>query len=78
MSNSITVDGIAYDVEQFSEGVQQAVSIYSRFQAQLGDEQLAVIKTQAALQTLNAQLTEAVKSELAAKTEEQKPAEPAV
>lgn len=61
---TITLDGISYDVAQFSEGVQQAVTIYHTFNSQLQAEQLAVLKTQSAMQGLGAQITAAVKKEL--------------
>ena len=50
--NSITLDGISYDVTQFSSGVQQAVAIYNQFQQDLQKAQLEVIKSQAALQSV--------------------------
>lgn len=64
---SITVDGISYDVSQFSQGVQQAVGIYNVFQSDLQKAQLEVIKSQAALQSVGGQITEAVRRELAEK-----------
>lgn len=66
-ARSITVDGIAYDLTQFSQGVQQAVGIYNGFQADLNKSQLEVIKCQAAMQSVGAQISEAVKKELAEK-----------
>lgn len=63
-AKTITLDGISYDVAQFSEGVQQAVSIYNTFNAQLQAEQLAVLKTQSAMQGLGAQISAAVRKEL--------------
>lgn len=63
-ARTLTLDGISYDVAQFSEGVQQAVGIYNAIQAQLQTEQLAVIKSQAALQSLAGQITTAVRKEL--------------
>lgn len=65
---TINLDGQSYDVEQFSQGVQQAVAIYNKFSGQLQDQQLEVMKTQAALQQVGNQITEAVKAELAEKT----------
>jgi len=64
---TINLDGVSYEVDQFSPGVQQAVSIYNRFALQLQDQQLEVMKTQAALQQVGNQITEAVKKELAEK-----------
>jgi hypothetical protein len=63
-ARTITLDGISYDVAQFSEGVQQAVTIYNTFSTDLQKAQLEVIKTQAALQSIGAQITSAVKKEL--------------
>jgi hypothetical protein len=63
---TINLDGTTYEVDQFSPGIQQAVFIYNKFSAQLQDEQLAVMKTQAALQQVGQQITEAVQNELAA------------
>ena len=64
---SINIDGISYDVNQFSQGVQQAVGIYNVFQADLQKAQLEVIKAQAAMQSVSSQIVEAVKRELAEK-----------
>lgn len=64
---TITLDGISYALDQFSQGVQQAVGIYNSFQADLQKAQLEVVKTQAALQNIGSQITEAVKKELADK-----------
>lgn len=66
-AKTITLDGISYDVAQFSQGVQQAIGIYNVFNADLQKAQLDVMKNQAALQTIGAQITEAVKKELADK-----------
>lgn len=63
-SGSVTVDNISYDVAQFSPEVQQAVSIYNAFQADLQKAQLEVIKVQAAIQNVGQQLTAAIKTEL--------------
>ena len=68
-ARTITLDGETHQVDKFSPGVQQAVVIYNTFQADLQKEQLAVMKTQGALQTVGAQIAEAVKKELAAKDE---------
>lgn len=62
--HTINIDGNSYDVTQFSRAVQQAVMIYNKFSAQLQDQQLEVMKTQAALQQVGQQITEAVKKEL--------------
>ena len=66
-NRTITLDGISYDIAQFSQGVQSAVGIYNAINADLQKEQLAVLKTQAALQSIGAQIADAVKKELAEK-----------
>jgi hypothetical protein len=64
-TRTLTLDGVQHDVEKFSPAVQNAVGIYNTFNAELQKEQLAVMKTQAALQSIGAQIAEAVKKELA-------------
>ncbi len=66
---TITLDGQTYNVAEFSDGVQQAVAIYNSITVDLQKAQIDVIRNQAALQTIAAQLTEAVKKELAEKEE---------
>jgi hypothetical protein len=61
---TMTIDGVQYEVEQFSQAVQQAVGIYNTFQADLQKQQLEVLKVQSALQSIGAQIIEAVKKEL--------------
>lgn len=63
--NTITLDGKTYEVAEFSPGIQHAVAIYNSINADLQKAQIDVIRNQAALQTIAAQLTEAVKKELA-------------
>lgn len=73
---TINLDGVSYEVAQFSPGVQQAVAIYNKFNTQLQDAQLEVMKLQAALQQVGGQISEAVQKELAAKdTKEEAPAD---
>lgn len=64
---TITIDDIAYPIDQFSPAVQQAVAIFNTFQADLTKAQLDVIKNQSALQTVGSQISEAAKKELADK-----------
>lgn len=68
-TNKMTIDGVEYDVAQFSQAIQQAVAIYNTFQVDLQKQQLEVLKTQAALQNIGAQIIAAVKAELDPKTE---------
>lgn len=75
-TRSITVDGISYDLAQFSDAVKQAVAVYNKFQADLQAAQLEVIKSQSAMQTIGAQIADAVKKELADKAAAATTAEP--
>lgn len=75
-TKTLTLDGISYDVAQFSEQVQQGVAVYNTIAAQLQTEQVAVIKSQAALQALGAQLATAVRKELDDKKAAANPVEP--
>jgi hypothetical protein len=63
-ARTITLDGISYDVDQFTDAVKQAVGIYNSFAADLQKEQVAVVKTQSAMQSLGAQIAAAVRKEL--------------
>jgi hypothetical protein len=71
---SITVDGIGYDVAQFSDEVKGAIGLYNTINLDLQKANIEVVKHQAALQTIGAQVSNAVRKELAAM---QPPAEPA-
>lgn len=73
-TQTLTVDGITYAVDQFSQQVQSGVQMYSAFQADLQKAQLEVAKTQAAMAMLSGQIQEAVKAELAAKAADAKAA----
>lgn len=61
---TLTLDGVSYDVAQFSQPVQQAVGIYNIFSADLQKAQLEVVKLQSAMQHISSQIGEAVKKEL--------------
>jgi hypothetical protein len=61
---TITLDGVSYEVSQFSEGVQQAVVIYNTFSVDLQKAQLEVVKCQAAMQSVGNQISAAVRKEL--------------
>lgn len=65
----ITLDGETYETSTFSPAVQQAVQIHGMFQADLKKAQLDVIKNQAALQTIGNQISEAIRKEIADRTE---------
>jgi hypothetical protein len=64
---TITLDGQAYPLDQFSPAVQQAVGIYNAIGADLQKAQLDVVKCQSAMQSISAQIGETVKKELADK-----------
>lgn len=63
---SVTLDGIQYAVTGFSAGVQEAVAIYERFSDDLNTHQYEIIKLNAAMQHLMANINRAVTEEIAA------------
>lgn len=63
-TKTLTLDGVSYEVAQFSEGVQSAVNIYNAFAADLQKSQLEVVKCQSAMQSVGQQISAAVKKEL--------------
>lgn len=65
--NTITLDGVTYNVADFSQSVQQAITIYNSFTADLNKVQLEVVKHQAAIQNIGTQIAEAIKKELLVK-----------
>lgn len=66
-TQSITLDGISYALDQFTPAVQQAVGIYNAIAADLSKAQIEVVKSQAAMQHISAQISDTVKKELAEK-----------
>lgn len=68
-AKTITIDGTTYDVESFSAGVQQSVSIYNAIQGDLAKAQLEAVKSQSALNFIGEKIAEAIRAELAQKTE---------
>jgi hypothetical protein len=66
-NQSITVDGISYDLAQFTDEVKAAVGVYNAINLDLQKAQVEVLKGQAALQTIGTQIATAVRKELDAK-----------
>lgn len=66
---TITLDGVQYTLDQFSQAVQQAVAVYNAINADLQKAQLEAVKCQSALQSISTQISEAVKKELAEKAQ---------
>ncbi len=64
---NITVDGTEYPLSDFSETAQRLVAIHEQWRKDLGEERLAVAKTEAAIRGLDAELSQLVAKELAAK-----------
>lgn len=67
-TQTITVDNVNYDLSTLSDGIKQAVGFYNAINLDLGKAQLEVIKSQAALANIGAQIAEAVKKEQAEAT----------
>jgi hypothetical protein len=60
----LTFDGKEYDVDQFSEEVKNLVFIFNQWQADLIKDRLAVAKGEAAMRSINTELTEKVAKEI--------------
>lgn len=66
---TITIDGVEHEVSKFSDTVSRLVDIHTSWRNELQDERMAVAKTEAAIRSLDAELTQTISKELA-------PAEP--
>lgn len=66
---NITIDGVEHPVAVFSENVQRLVAIHTEWRNEVAKERLAVAKTEAALRSLDAELSQLVGAELKAKAE---------
>jgi len=64
---TLTVDGVEHEVASFSPTVQQLVAIHTEWRSDLARERLKMAKTEAAIRSLDAELTAAVGRELAEK-----------
>jgi hypothetical protein len=62
---NLTVDGVDYPVDSFSETVQRLVAIHSQWRQDLAEERLAVAKTEAAIRAVDQELAQNVAAELA-------------
>ena len=63
---TITIDGVEHKVSSFSDTVQRLVMIHTEWRNELVSERLAVAKTEAAVRSLDAELSQTVAAELAA------------
>ena len=63
----IILDGISYNVSNFSPTIQAIVNMRNRWEGDLVEERAAVLKTESAIRTLDDQLTKTVTEELQAR-----------
>lgn len=61
---NITIDGTDHPVAGFSEQVQRLVAIHTEWRNQLQTQRLEVAKTEAAIRSLDAELSQLVAKEL--------------
>jgi hypothetical protein len=73
-TQTITIDGAEHAITEFSETVQRLVAIHTEWRNDLVKERLTVAKTEAAIRALDAELTQTIQAELAAKAEAAAPA----
>jgi hypothetical protein len=64
---TLTVDGTEYEVTSFSQQVQQLVVIHTQWKADATKERLALAKTEAAVRAVEAELSQLVGKEIAAR-----------
>lgn len=65
----IILDGVSYNINNFSPTVQAMVNIRSRWEDDLAKERASVLKTEQAIKALDDQLAKIVQDELTAKAE---------
>jgi len=65
----IILDGVSYNINNFSQTVHAMVNIRSRWEEDLAEERAAVLKTESAIRALDEQLSKIVTDELKAKAE---------
>jgi hypothetical protein len=68
-NQTITIDGIAYDMTQFSDEVKRSVAVYRVISEQMGGQRLELLKSEVTLNHVGNEITTKVKAELAAKAE---------
>lgn len=61
---TVTIDGKEYPVSQFSQNVQQLISVHTIWRNELTKERLKVAKTENALRALDAELSQTIAQEL--------------
>ena len=65
----IILDGVSYNINNFSPTVQAMVNVRSRWEDDLSKERAAVLKTEQAIKSLDDQLAKIVQDELKAKAD---------
>lgn len=64
----LSLDGASYDLESFSDEVKNGMAVFNAFTQDLQKEELAVIKTKAAMDTVRMQLVSQVTKEIKEKS----------
>lgn len=65
----IILDGVSYNINNFSQTVQAMIQVRTRWEEDLQRERSAVLKTEQAMKALDDQLSKIVQDELRAKSE---------
>jgi hypothetical protein len=68
-AQEITLDGVTYSINNFSQSVQAMVNVRSRWESDLAEERAAVLKTESAIRALDVELAKTVQQELQKKAE---------
>lgn len=62
---TLTIDGVAYELSNFSEGIQNAAQLLRTLQVQQHEAQIEVMKCTVSVQHVSEQIRNALKAELA-------------
>lgn len=68
-AQEITLDGVTYSINNFSQSVQAMVNVRSRWESDLAEERAAVLKTESAIRALDVELAKTVQQELQKKAD---------
>lgn len=74
-AQTITVDGVQYDLTLFSDEVKKLIAIHQNWEQKVVDARLEVARSEAAVRDLTRELINKIKTELAANAETEVAAE---
>lgn len=66
-ATTLNLDGVSYSLEDFSDAVKNTLAVFNAFAVDLQKEEVAVLKTRAAMDHVRMQLVTQVKAEVTEK-----------